>query len=75
MATKQESIEAGAAAHTDAKNGTWNTPENIRKWIAHYDSLYNGLPDYSKKPRFRFSLGKKYFPAPDNSTTAFSDPN
>lgn len=75
MATKQESIEAGAAAPTDAKNGTWNIPENIRKWIAHYDSLYNGLPDYSKKPRFRFSLGKKYFPAPDNSTTAFSDPN
>lgn len=67
LATEQQAEDAGMKQ--------WNSAENIKLWICRYDSLYNSLPYYSKKPQFRFELGKKYFPAADNVTTAFSDPN
>lgn len=40
----------------------WNTNENIKKWVKHYNDLYNSLPEYSKNRRYAFDLGEKYFP-------------
>ncbi len=75
LATKEESVKAGVAKDDGAVSGLWNSRQNIRRWVEHYDSLYNSLPDFSRKPEFRFSLEKKYFPAAGNATSAFSDPN
>jgi len=47
----------------DGSDGSYtNTPENIKKWIEHYNELYNSLPDYSKKEKYKFALENKYLP-------------
>lgn len=56
--------EASASGDLDKESASsyWNTKENIKKWVKHYNDLYNSLPEFSKNRRYAFDLGKKYFP-------------
>ncbi len=61
LRTEKEATASGDMDKEPTKD-YWNTKENIKKWVKHYNDLYNNLPEYSKNRRYAFDLGKKYFP-------------
>lgn len=62
LRTEEEAQKAGDENKASTR-GYWNTQENIDKWVEHYNSLYNSLPENSKNPDHAFDLAAKYFPA------------
>lgn len=73
--TYEDTVAAGDEKK-EATKGYWNTQENIDKWVEHYNTLYNELPEYSKNPGYAFDLGAKYIPAEaDESENTWTDQN
>lgn len=75
LRTEKEASASGDLDKESAKS-YWNTKENIKKWVKHYNDLYNSLPEYSKNRRYAFDLGKKYFPQDgDSGSDIWTDQN